>query len=292
MSRSARSICLVAILCSLAQGARAQARAGSLRVITGRPGSIVFINEVRRGATNDAGVFEIATIRAGSYRVRIRSVGFVDWVGSATIAPGKTCSLRVAQRQTSDQALLSYQRGDQLRDQNKHEEAVAEYERALSLRPNFPEARIALARSLIALQRFDQAEEHILSAMRDRRAAAEARTVLANMRRSQGLIEEAIAEYRRALRLARGISPEAHIGLALALEEAGNLDEAIKEYRIGIAQDMDAEPILYYLLGRALENAGKTSQAIEAYGQYLRLDPKGQYASAVESIIERLKEKR
>jgi tetratricopeptide (TPR) repeat protein len=229
MSTCARSICLVAILGLLAQvpRAEAQARAGSLRVITGRPGSVIFINGVRHGVTNRAGAFELAKIKAGSYR--IRSAAFADWVGLATIAPGRTSTLKISQRQTDDQALLSYQRGDQLRDQSKHEEAIAEYERALRLRPNFPEARIALARSLVALQRFDQAEEHILSAIGDRRVAAEARTVLANMRRSQGLIEEAIAEYERALRLARGVWPEAHIGLALALE---------------IQQDMDAEPIL------------------------------------------------
>jgi tetratricopeptide (TPR) repeat protein len=68
------------------------------------------------------------------------------------------------------------------------------------------------------------------------------------------------------------------------------LDEAIKEYRAGIAQDMDTEPILYYLLGSALEKRQRFREAIDAYRNYLRLDPEGQYASAVESIIERLKE--
>jgi len=64
----------------------------------------------------------------------------------------------------------------------------------------------------------------------------------------------------------------------------------IKEYRIGIVQDMDTEPILYYQLGEILEEAKLTKEAIETYREYLRLDPDGEYASAVESIIERLKE--
>ena len=58
----------------------------------------------------------------------------------------------------------------------------------------------------------------------------------------------------------------------------------------GKAQDMDTEPILYYLLGSALEKRQRHKEAIDAYRNYLRLDPEGQYASAVESIIERLKE--
>jgi predicted TPR repeat methyltransferase len=53
---------------------------------------------------------------------------------------------------------------------------------------------------------------------------------------------------------------------------------------------MDTEPILYYQLAEILEKAGRNKEAIEAYRNYLRLDPEGEYASAVESIIERLKE--
>ena len=114
--------------------------------------------------------------------------------------------------------------------------------------------------------------------------------MLANLRRYQGLTDEAIIEYKKALQSARGASPEAHIGLAIALEQAGMADDAIREYRIGIEQDMDTEPILYFLLGSALEKHHRDKEAIEAYATYLRLDPEGQYASAVESIIARLKE--
>jgi len=43
------------------------------------------------------------------------------------------------------------------------------------------------------------------------------------------------------------------------------------------------------LLGKALEKQGKNKEAAEAYGGYLRLEPDGQYSSAVQSIIEQLK---
>jgi tetratricopeptide (TPR) repeat protein len=121
--------------------------------------------------------------------------------------------------------------------------------------------------------------------------------VLANLRRSQGLVDESIVEYRKALRLARGDSFEAHIGLAIALNELREsrndlrlIDEIAKEYRIGITQDMETEPILYYQLGEILEKAGRNKEAIDAYRGYLRLDPEGEFASAPQSIIDRLKE--
>lgn len=262
---------------------------GTLKVVSGHSGSVVFVNEIRHGTTGDEGVLELQ-IKAGSYSVRVRTVGYVDWRGAAVIRSGATSILRVSQRPTRDEAVLSYQRGDELRDKGRHTEAVEQYSAALTRQPGLAEAGIGIARSLVSLQRFDEAEEALTAALKKGgRRRVEAQTVFGNMRRAQGLIDEAIAEYRKALRLARGISPEAHIGLALALQDAGRMDEAIPEFRLGIAQDMDTEPILYYLLGSALEKEGRNRHAIDAYRHYLRLAPDGQYSSAVESMIERLK---
>jgi tetratricopeptide (TPR) repeat protein len=264
---------------------------GALKVVTGHTGSVVFINNIRHGATDESGSLDLPRVKAGSYPVRVRTAGYVDWRGSVSVRPGASRVLKVSQQPATDQALLHYQNGEALRDAGKNEEAVKEYRKAVELRPVFPEARVAMVRSLVTLQDFAEAESQIQAALKQHKGAyPEGQTVLANMRRNQGLIEESIVEYRKALRLARGVSPEAHIGLAIALEEMNLLDEAIKEYRAGIAQDMDTEPILYYLLGSALEKRQRFREAIDAYRNYLRLDPEGQYASAVESIIERLKE--
>jgi tetratricopeptide repeat protein/PEGA domain-containing protein len=264
---------------------------GVLTVITEQAGSVLFINNIRHGITNESGTLQLPRVPAGSYPVRARSTGFQDWSGSVTIVAGSARTLRIVQKPTSDQPVLHYQKAEQLRDQAKNAEAVQEYKQAIELRGVFPEARVALARSLVTLQAYDEAEKQLITAMKEHRTPfVEAQTVLANLRRYQGLVDESIGEYRKALRLARGISPEAHIGLAIALEEAGHKEESIREYRLGISQDMDTEPILYFLLGNALEKAERKKDAIEAYNGYLQLDPEGQYASAVESIIKRLKE--
>lgn len=295
-SPSKRGLFSIAVIVSvlLATGfsiAQTRARTGSLKVVTGQTGSVVFINNIRHGVTNDTGVLELPRVRAGSYPIRVRTTGFVDYRGSVVIAAGGKREIKIAQQATTDQALISFQKGESLRDSGQNEEAVEQYKAAVELRPIFPEARVAMTRCLMPLQDYEEAEKQILTAIKQHKGPyPEAQTVLANLRRNQGLIEESIAEYRKALRLARNISPEAHIGLAIALEEEGEMDAAIKEYRIGISQDMDTESILYYLLGSALEKVNRNKEAIEAYRNYLRLDPEGIYASAVESIIERLKE--
>jgi tetratricopeptide (TPR) repeat protein len=265
--------------------------AGSLKVITGQPGSVVFINGVRHGVTSEKGELDLPHVIAGSYPARVRTTGYADWNGSIVVAPSSTRTLKVTQQPTTDEAVLHFQKGESLRDKGKNKDSLEEYKQAIALRSNFPEARIAMARSLILLQDFQEAEKQVQTAIKIAgRTLVEAQTVLANLRRAQGLVDESIVEYRKAIRLARGNSFEAHIGLAIALNEQGKVDEAVNEYRLGIIQDMDTESILYYQLGEILEKAGRNKEAIEAYRGYLRLDPEGEYASAVESLIERLKE--
>jgi predicted Zn-dependent protease len=266
---------------------------GALKVITGQAGSVVFINNVRHGATGDKGELDLPRVRAGSYPMRVRTVGFNDWNGPVVIAAGSSRTVKVTQQPTTDEATLHYQKGDALRERGKNKEAVEEYRQALAKRANFNEARIAMARSLTALQDFQEAEQQITAALKSTgRTQAEAQTVLANLRRHQGLIEESITEYRKAIRLARDNAFEAHIGLAIALNEMNDpklIDEIAREYRVGIIQDMETEPVLYYQLGEILEKAGRNKEAIAAYRNYLRLDPEGEYASAAESVIEQLK---
>ena len=267
-------------------------RTGALKVITGQSGSVVFINNVRHGSTNEKGELDLPRAIAGSYPVRVRTVGYADWKGSTIIAAGGSRTLKVTQQPTSDEPTLRFQKAEALRDKGKNKDAVEEYRQALALRP-FPEARIGMTRSLIPLQDYLEGEKQIQAAIKAGGGTlVEAQTVLGNLRRHQGLVDESIVEYRKALRLARGNSFEAHIGLAIALDEQGKTDEAVKEYRIGIIQDMETEPILYYQLAEILEKANRNKEAIEAYRNYLRLDPEGEYASAVESIIERLKEEK
>ncbi|HKG23206.1 MAG TPA: tetratricopeptide repeat protein, partial [Blastocatellia bacterium] len=263
----------LALLASMSIHARAQTApgkalkpppsTGALKVSTGQPGSVVFINNVRHGSTNDSGELDLPRARAGAFPARVRTPGYSDWTGRVVIVGGAARTLKVAQQPTSDQATLHYQKGDALRDRGKYPDSVKEYEQALAIKTPFPDARIALARSFIALQKFDEAEKHLVAAQKESRGqSSEAQTVLANLRRNQGLIDESIEEYRKALRMARNVSPEAHIGLAIALEESGETEEALRQYRTGIAQDMDTEPILYYLLGSLLEKEARNKEAI------------------------------
>src|SRR5215212_6504891 len=67
---------------SAASSARAT---GAVKVVTGQAGSVVFINNVRHGTTNEKGELDLPRVRAGSYTARVRTVGFSDWTGPVVI---------------------------------------------------------------------------------------------------------------------------------------------------------------------------------------------------------------
>src|SRR6185503_403209 len=108
-----------------------QAQTGQLKVTTGQAGSVVFINKVRHGATNDKGELDLPRVKVGSFPVRVRTVGFVDWNGAVVIAAKGNRSLKVTQQPLSDPATLYYQKGDDLREKGRNKDAIAEYQQAL-----------------------------------------------------------------------------------------------------------------------------------------------------------------
>ena len=87
-----------------------------------------------------------------------------------------------------------------------------------------------------------------------------------------GKVEEAIGEYRTAIRL--GPSPKPHNNLGVALKSQGKLDEAIEEFRKAIAIQSGAEA--HNNLGVTLKSQGKLDEAVAEFQKAIAGKP---YAS-------------
>src|SRR5690242_20605552 len=83
---------------------------GKVLVITGQPGSVVFINNVRHGVTDDKGELSLPRVMAGAYPVRVKTVGFADGKASLVVAAGANRTVRITQQPIEDQATLHYQK--------------------------------------------------------------------------------------------------------------------------------------------------------------------------------------
>ena len=256
--------------------------------VISEPNAIVWIDEIRRGTTDDSGRLVDLKLGEGTHTLRVRAAGFKE-----STLPINSSEMRVRLVRTTDEAELLFQRAENARDtahnETARQDAADLYRQALKIRGAFPPAHVGLARVLLDLNDTDGALAEIEAARRTRPSYAEASAVEGRVYRETGQTDEAIGAFNRAIRESHGFQPEAHVGIGRVYEEQGHYDLAAREFKIAIDQLSDTEPVIYQMLGAAYEKDGNAREAIAAYENYLRLAPSGSQASAVRSIIEQLK---
>lgn len=264
----------------------------SLKTITVKtqPNAIIWIDEVRRGVTDENGKLEIK-IAAKNHELRVRANGFKET--TVTLTPSTRSEIVVKLLKTTDEAELLFQQAEDTREKattdDVRDSAAELYRRALKLRPKFPAAHVGLARVLSDLNEFEDALDEIKAARKDRPVYAEASAVEGRIYKAITDYEAAIESFNRAIREAKGYQPEAHTGLAFISEDNGEYEEAAAELKIALEQLFDTEPILYERLGSYYERLGRYKDAVAAYEKYLEIDPEGKYATAIKSFIDQLK---
>ena len=258
--------------------------------VTTEPNAIVWIDEIRRGITDASGKLTLTKVSAGRHSVRVRANGFKE--ASAALLPGRR-ALAVKLVPTTDAAELKFQEAEtareKARDDTSQEKAADLYREAIKLRPAFPTAQVGLARVLLSLNQFKEAHAAIDAARRSRPSYAEASAVEGRIYREEAFDDDAIRSFRRSIREAGGVQPEAYVGMAKVWEDKGQFAEAIVEYKKALAQLSDSEPVIYQMLGAAYERVEKPKEAVTAYEKYLELAPTGSYAAAIRSILQQLK---
>lgn len=273
----------------------APTNAGRTLTVQTEPGAakaVVWLDDIRRGATDDAGRLAQIKISSGVHTLRVRAAGFKEVITPVTAV--QRGEIRVRLVRTTDEAELTFQRAETARetarDDQSRQQAADLYRQATQLRPAFPAAHVGLARVLLDLNDTNGALAEIEAARRYKANYPEASAVEGRIYRESAQTDEAIGAFNRAIRESRGFQPEAHVGLGRVYEDKGQYDLAAREFQIAIDQLSDTEPIIYQMLGAAYEKTGQNKEAIAAYENYLRLAPNGSLAPAVRSIIEQLRE--
>lgn len=256
-----------------------------------RPGAVVWLDEVRRGTTDEGGQLLVKNVSPGRHTLRVRAAGFAE--RSVPVLPAQRGALDVRLAPTTDEAELTFQKAEEAGEKAATEEARREaaelYRRAVRLRPRFAAAQVGLARVLLALDDHDGALAAIAAARRARPAYPEASAVEGRILRALSDPDGAVRAFERAVREARGFQPEAYAGIGLVREEQGDYEGAAEAIGKALAQLSDAEPVLYEVLGRVYEKLEKWKEAVAAYEKYLELAPDGKLAPAIRSIIDQLR---
>jgi Flp pilus assembly protein TadD len=164
-----------------------------------------------------------------------------------------------------------YERANRFKIQGRIQEAVSNYDAALRLRPDFPEA---LCSSAILLQESgfcDAALRFYNQALRIRPDFPEALFNRGNVLQYLNRFEDALESYNEAI-ASRPEQAAFYINRGAAFYELGKLDEAIASYQTALRLD-SSQPECALNLGNALMKAGQLEPALEAYNTALRLRP-------------------
>lgn len=273
--------------------------------IATEPGTIVWIDGIRYGKTDKAGILEIKTVSSGVHTLRLRADGYKE--KTHALAATQKGEIAVALVKTDDAAELAYQEAERLTTDDREKSADA-YRRAIKARQNYPDAYIGLARVLSEAGDADEAAKALTVARRLRPGFAEASAIEGRIHKDNGEETKAIATFKRSITEGKGFQPEAYTGLGLLYKEkaegaggsgdfeneTANYAEASRNLKIALKQLSGAPDtvVIYQLLGLIYERQKKYAEAIATYEEFLRIFPVSSEATAVRSFIVQLKKDR
>ncbi len=151
------------------------------------------------------------------------------------------------------------------------QEAIAQYEQALRIKPDYAAAQYNLGNALLRIGKLHDAIEHYEQAARLQPSVAVVHYNLGNALSQARQDEEAITQYEQALRIKPDYA-EAHYNLGNALLQVDKRLEAIGHYEQAVQINPDYAEA-YNNLGYALLQAGKAEEAIQQLREALRLRP-------------------
>lgn len=271
-------------------------------IVVSEPNAVVWLDNIRRGATDESGKLSIKSVSNGKHILRLRAEGFKEI--SQNLLPAQKGELKIALVKTTDEAELAFQQAEKLTSSNR-EKAVQMYEKAIASRPKYPEAYLGLARVRADQSNFDSALEAVKQAKKFRPGYAEASAVEGRIYASEDNGEKAVAAFKRSISEGQGFQPEAYAGLGLFYKEkaesfasAGDFENekanymlAARHLKTAVTQLSGAPDamVIYQFLGLVYEQMKEFQKAIAVYEDFLRDFPDSTETTAIQSFIEQLK---
>src|ERR1700761_1804337 len=168
-------------------------------------------------------------------------------------------------------AIPAYERGLALSGEGRHVEAIEQFEAALTVRPDDVKVLFALGSTAQALGLAGPAAAFYRRVLDHDPSRLEALVNLANLLRSQGQFQTALAILAPAL-ARHGNAPELWLTIGSTWREMGDADQAETHYREALARAPDFAPALSNLAD-LLADKGDTLDALALYDRALLAEP-------------------
>ena len=175
-----------------------------------------------------------------------------------------------------DYAEVHYNLGLTLRELDKIEEAIKSYKKAISIKNAYPNAHYNLGNILLSVKQYDDAIKHFKSAIVFNPKFAQAYNNLGLLYKKVGKDQEAGKNFDKALTIKPDYAEAANFR-GVIFQNDGDLENAIKYYQ----KSLEINPNLadaYNNIGLAEKELNKTDNAIKAFENALSINPN--FASA------------
>lgn len=172
---------------------------------------------------------------------------------------------------TPNEAILYNDLGIALYSEDRVDDAISLFNKALELDSDLVKAHINLGVALVSKDKLTDAAWHFRKALQIDPNKALTLNNLAGVFKIQGRLDEAIEYYYKALQ----IDPDhyrAYYNIAEILSEQGKSDQAVVHYRQVIRINPNFADAYYYL-GNILQAQGKIKEAVDYYRRLLELEP-------------------
>ncbi len=161
--------------------------------------------------------------------------------------------------------------GSVLLQKGKGNEAIAQYQKALEINPDYADAHYNLGNILCQKGRVDEAIAHYQKALQINPDDAEVHNNLGLALLQKGNVDEAIAQYQKALEIKPDYAGACY-NLGEALFQEGKLDEAVAQYQKALQIKPDYAEA-HDSLANALLQKGQVDEAIAHYQKALKIKP-------------------
>ncbi|MGH9798826.1 MAG: tetratricopeptide repeat protein [Blastocatellia bacterium] len=268
--------------------------------------------ESRRGGivaqvrTDRTGKFKFTGIGGGQYKVIIRHPGYVEvqrevdletatseYVQfqlvpdkSSVSQPANSFLLINAVTPADAQKEFDLAQSD-LKDGKNIQGGIAHLEKAINLYPKFMEAHLLLGTAYMDNKQWDKAERQLRHALEMDGKLVAADFALGEVYRRRQKYDEAEKVLLEGLKLDPK-SYQGHFTLGQVYFAKGDIAKAGPE----VGQTLQLKPDFadaYVLAGNLFLRARKAENALQMFEQYLKLDPKGQYAAQTREMAEKIK---
>lgn len=169
--------------------------------------------------------------------------------------------------------------------ENRPQEAIVHYTKALEEKPDYVDALNNLGHVLSVSGNAQDAVRYLQRAIQLKPGLAEAHFNLGYALAQQGRIKDAIAQLEEAVRIKPDFA-DAHHNLGIALAMDGRIEEAMAHWEEALKLGPDSPAATHSNLAYALSQAGRMREAIAHYDSALRLTP--DYVQALDGLAKLL----